>query len=257
MMSNKLIQAVIIEDEPKNVTLLKKLLEMYCPNVKVAGNANSIKGSVTLIKETNPDLVFLDIEIGGGNAFELLDILQPVKFEIIFVTAYDNYLLKAIRYSALDYLFKPINITELITAVNKSINKIRNQNISKKVESLLENFLIQKTSTTITIPTAFGFHIIAVQNILRCEAKGSYTNIYLNDGKNYTASKSLKEYEEILPSDLFFRTHHSHLVNMNFVIRYNKGKGGTIEMKDKSTIPLAARRKNDFLRLFYPMNHTY
>ncbi len=257
MMSNKLIRAVIIEDEPKNVVLLKKMLEMYCPNVKIAGNANSIKDSVALIKEANPDLVFLDIEISGGNAFELLDILQPVNFEIIFVTAYDNYLLKAIRYSALDYLFKPINITELITAVNKSISKVRNQNISQKVEALLQNFLTQKISTTITIPTAFGFHIVAVQDILKCEAKGSYTKICLNDGKSYTASKSLKEYEDILPADTFFRTHHSHLVNMNFVMKYNKGKGGTIEMKDKSIVPLATRRKNDFLRLFYPTNYTY
>ncbi len=257
MINNKSIRAIIIEDEPKNIALLNKMLEMYCPNVTVAGSANSIKNSIKLIKETDPDLVFLDIEISGGNAFQLLDILQPVKFDIIFVTAYDNYLLKAIRYSALDYLFKPINIAELVSAVNKSINKTRNQDISEKVEEVLQNFIMRKSSATITIPTTFGFHLITVHDIVRCEAKGSYTNIYLTDGKNYVASKSLKEYEDILPSDIFFRTHHSHLVNMNFITKYNKGKGGTIEMKDKSEIPLAARRKNDFLQFFYVPDHTY
>jgi two-component system LytT family response regulator len=250
MRNNELLKAVIVEDEPKNVVILKKMLEAYCPQVVVAGNSNSIEGSIKLINDTIPDIVFLDIEISGGNAFQLLDILQPVKFDVIFTTAYDNYLLKAIRYSALDYLFKPINITELVAAVNKSIQRNRNQNVSRKVELLLRAFQIQKPHTTIKVATPTGFHLVDIEDIIRCEAKGSYTNIFLANGKSYMSSKSLKEYEDLLPENIFFRSHHSHLINMNFIIKYNRGKGGEIEMKDKSIVPLASRRKNDFLQLF-------
>ncbi|HEX5149824.1 MAG TPA: LytTR family DNA-binding domain-containing protein [Parafilimonas sp.] len=254
MTTTKTTNAVIIEDEPKNAALLKKMLDTYCPQVTVCGTANSIENAVALITKTNPDLLFLDVEISGGNAFHLLDILQPIKFNVIFVTAYDSYLLKAIRYSALDYLFKPINIQELIAAVNKSIDKINTQKISQQIELLLENLSTSKPLTTITLPTSFGFYLITVQNIVRCEAKGSYTVFYMNDGKSHIVSKTLKEYEEFLPSDTFFRAHHSHLINIHFIAKYHKGKGGIIEMKDKSVIPLATRRKADFVNLFLPGN---
>lgn len=250
MMNEKLIRALIIEDEPKNVALLKKMLEMYCPKVLVCGNAGSVKDAADLIKQTNPDLVFLDIEISGGNSFHLLDMLQPVNFDIIFVTAYDNYLLKAIKYSALDYLFKPINIQELISAVNKSVDKISTRNTSEQIKLLLQDFSAAKPLATIALPTAFGLQFITVQNIIRAEAKGSYTVLFMNNGKSYTVSKTLKEYEDLLPQDIFFRIHHSYLINLKFIVKYHKGKGGVIEMTDKSMIPLAARRKNEFINLF-------
>jgi two-component system LytT family response regulator len=251
-MTNKTINAVIVEDEPKNIVLLKKMLDMYCPQVNICGNANTVETAVNLITAKKPDLVFLDIEISGGNAFQLLDILQPVKFSIIFVTAYDNYLLKAIKYAALDYLFKPVNIKELVAAVNKSAEKINAQNTSRQIEMLLKSFSTPKNTATIALPTSFGFYIIPVQDIVRCEAKGNYTIFYMEDGKSHTASKTLKEFEDVLPPDIFFRAHHSHLININYVVKYHKGKGGIIEMKDKTEIPLASRRKNDFLSLFDP-----
>ncbi len=244
------LNTVIVEDEPKNTILLKKMLELYCPQINVCGEANSVESAVSVIAKSNPDLVFLDIEISGGNAFHVLDILQPIKFDIIFVTAYDSYLLKAIRYSALDYLFKPINIKELITAVNKSTENIYTQKKALQLESLIQNLSKPKPPTTITLTTPFGFYLIAIQSIIRCEAKGNYTVFFMDDGKSHTASKTLKEYEDLLPSDTFFRTHHSHLVNINFIVKYQRGKGGIIEMKDKSIIPLAARRKNEFVSLF-------
>lgn len=251
-MTNKTINAVIVEDEPKNIVLLKKMLDMYCPQVNVCGHANSVETAVSMITATSPDLVFLDIEISGGNAFQLLDMLQPVNFNVIFITAYDNYLLKAIKYAALDYLFKPVNIKELIAAVNKSVEKINAQNSSRQIELLLKSFSTPKNTATITLPTSFGFYIIPVQNIVRCEAKGSYTIFFMEDGKSHTASKTLKEFEDLLPPNIFFRAHHSHLININFVVKYHKGKGGIIEMKDKSEIPLASRRKSDFISLFDP-----
>jgi two-component system, LytTR family, response regulator len=250
MMNEKIIRALIIEDEPKNVELLKKMLDMYCPKVSVCGSARSVKDAADLIKLTNPDLVFLDIEISGGNSFHLLDMLQPVNFDIIFVTAYDNYLLQAIKYSALDYLFKPINIQELITAVNKSVDKASMRKTSEQIELLLQNFSAAKTPATLALPTAFGLEFIAVQNIVRAEAKGSYTVLFMNNGKSYTVSKALKEYEDLLPQDIFFRIHHSYLINLRFIVKYHKGKGGVIEMTDKSMMPLAARRKNEFINLF-------
>lgn len=252
MTNEKILRSIIVEDEPKNTALLKKMLDMYCPQVQVCGSANSIDNSIELIRQIKPDLVFLDIEISGGNSFHLLDALQPVNFDIIFVTAYDSYLLKAIKYSALDYLFKPINIQELIIAVNKSVNKIYKQKTSEQIELLLQNFQTTKLLSTIAIPTNFGFQFIAIQDIVRVEAKGSYTVLFMHDKKSYTVSKTLKDYEDLLPADTFFRAHHSHLINLRFILKYHKGKGGIIEMSDKSMIPLAARRKNDFLNLFQP-----
>jgi len=250
MMNEKIIRALIIEDEPKNAELLKKMLDLYCPKVSVYGSARSVQDAADLIKQTNPELVFLDIEISGGNSFHLLDMLQPVNFDIIFVTAYDNYLLKAIKYSALDYLFKPINIQELISAVNKCVDKASMRKTSEQIDLLLQSLSPAKTPATIALPTAFGLQFIAVQNIIRAEAKGSYTVLFINNGKSYTVSKTLKEYEDILPQDIFFRIHHSYLINLKFIVKYHKGKGGVIEMSDKSLIPLAARRKNEFINLF-------
>src|SRR6478736_2095864 len=137
--NNKILNAVIVEDEPKNTTLLKKMLEMYCPQIQVCGEANAVEIAASVIKQVNPDIVFLDIEISGGNAFQLLDILQPVKFDVIFVTAYDSYLLQAIKYSALDYIFKPVSIKELIAAVNKSLEKSSDHNIAGQIKLLLQN----------------------------------------------------------------------------------------------------------------------
>lgn len=248
-MMNNSINTVIVEDEPKNVALLKNMLEMYCPRVNICGDANSVESAINIITKVNPDIVFLDIEISGGNAFQVLDILQPVNFDVIFVTAYDSYLLKAIKYAALDYILKPVSIKELVAAVNKSLEKKSSQHIAGQIQLLLQN-LSAKTQTAISLPTAFGFYVIPIQNIVRCEANGNYTLFYTNDGKLHTASKTLKEYEDLLPSDIFFRAHHSHLVNINFIHKYHKGKSGFIEMTDKSSIPLAARRRNEFLSIF-------
>jgi two-component system LytT family response regulator len=244
------INVVIVDDEPKNVSLLKKMLNMYCPQVKICGDANSVEGAVKRIKECKPDLVMLDVEVSGGNAFHILDLLQPVNFDVIFITAYDSYMLQAIKYSALDYLFKPVNIQDLIAAVNKSNNKLIKQKTFEQVQLLLQNISKPKTLASLALPNATGLQFITIQNIVKCEANGSYTNIFTSDGKSVVASRTLKEFEEILPHESFFRTHHSYIINLNFIAKYHKGNGGIIEMTDNSNVPLAARRKNDFIRLF-------
>lgn len=245
-----MIKALIVEDEPGNVRIMYNLLESYCPQVSVCGDAGTVDSAFDLIKKTNPELVFLDIEIPGGNAFTLLDRLKPFNFEIIFISAYDNYTLKAIKYSALDYILKPVNIEELINAVNKVSKKINSQQFQQRIESLFTNLnTSRKNPQSLAVPANFGYEFIVVSSIIRCESNGKYTHFHMSDGRKIISVKNLKEYEELLSPDIFFRIHHSHLININFIKRYHKGTG-IIEMEDSMKIPIALRRKKEFLSLF-------
>lgn len=245
-----MIKAVIVEDEPGNVKILKKMLETYCPQVNIFGEAANIESAFDLIKKVTPELIFLDIEIPGGNAFTLLDKLKPFNFEIIFVTAYDNYTLKAIKYSALDYLLKPVSIEELISSVNKVTEKVNALHFQQRMESLLQNLDGgRKTLQSLAVPAHFGYEFIIVNNIIRCEANGKYTYFFMTDSRKVISVKNLKEYEDMLSSEIFFRIHHSHLININFIKRYHKSNA-IVEMEDGIMIPLATRRKKEFLNLF-------
>jgi two-component system LytT family response regulator len=245
-----MIKTLIVEDEPGNVRILKNLLTTYCPQVNILGDAGTVDTAYELIRKSNPELVFLDIEMPGGNAFTLLDRLKPLNFEIIFITAYDNYTLKAIKYSALDYILKPVNIEELILAVNKVSEKINAQQTQQRIENLLGNINASKKGLqSLAVPANFGYEFIIVNNIIRCEASGKYTFFYMNDGRKIISVKNLKEYEALLAPEVFFRIHHAHLINIHFIKRYHKTKG-IVEMEDSIKIPLAARRRREFLSLF-------
>lgn len=242
-----MISAVIIEDEAANVKILRNMLQGYCPQVEVLGDAGTVTKAYDLIKMEKPDLVFLDIEMPGGNSFTLLDKLKPCNFEIIFVTAYDKYTLKAIKYSALDYLLKPVSIEELIAAVNKVAEKINKKQFQQRIENLLTNVEPSKRNLqSLAVPAHFGYEFIVISNIIRCEAEGRYTLFFMSDGRKIVSVKNLKEYEDLLPEDLFFRIHHSHLINTNFIKRYHK-LNAIVEMEDGIKIPLATRRKKEFL----------
>lgn len=245
-----MLKAVIVEDEPGNVKIFRRMLETYCPQVDVYGDAADVESAFEMITKASPQLVFLDIEILGGNAFTLLDKLRPLNFEIIFVTAFDNYTLKAIKYSALDYLLKPVSIEELIASVNKVSEKINAKQFQQRIETLLHNLEPNKKSPqSLAVPAHFGYEFIVVSNIIRCEANGKYTYFFMNDGRKIISVKNLKEYEEMLPPEVFFRMHHSHLININFIKRYHK-INAIVEMEDGIMIPLATRRKKEFLSLF-------
>lgn len=245
-----MIKTLIIEDEPGNIRILRNLLATYCPQVNIIGEAGTVDTAYALIKKINPELIFLDIEMPGGNAFTLLDRLKPLHFEIIFITAYDNYTLKAIKYSALDYILKPVNIEELILAVNKVAEKINAQQTQQRIENLLGNINASKKGPqSLAVPANFGYEFIIVSNIIRCEASGKYTYFYMSDGRKIISVKNLKEYEALLAPEVFFRIHHAHLININFVKRFHKSKG-IVEMEDAMKIPLATRRKKEFLTLF-------
>lgn len=245
-----MIKTVLVEDESANVRIFRKMLENYCPQVEIIGVAGTVNDAFALLKKETPDLVFLDIELPGGNAFTLLDKLKPVAFEVIFVTAYDNYTLKAIKYSALDYLLKPVNIEELILAVNNVSEKLQTKQFQQRIQHFLYNIDPSKKGLqSLAVPVNFGFEFVSINNIIRCEANGKFTNFFMHDGNKMISIKNLKEYESILPQDVFFRIHHSHLININFVKRYHK-MNSIVEMEDGIKIPLALRRKKDFLSIF-------
>jgi two-component system LytT family response regulator len=186
-----------------------------------------------------------------GTGFDLLAQFETLKFKIIFITAYEEYAIKAFKFSALDYLLKPVNPQELIESIEKARRIIDFETLELKYKAFLANYNSQaKTDKKLVLKTAESIHVIEVKDIVRLEADGSYTNIYVNDNRKIMVSKNLKEYEELLAEYNFFRAHHSHLVNLSYMQSFEKRDGGTIIMKDKSAIPVASRRKDDLMRLF-------
>jgi two-component system LytT family response regulator len=245
-----MIRAIIVDDEPKNRRILRQLLEKFCPQVTVEHEAGSAKEALEVIAHSTPDLLFLDIEMPYGNAFDLLDQLVPVDFEIIFITAFDEYTLKAFKYSALDYLLKPVNIEELQAAVDRASKKIHHKGINQQLTNLLENLNSNKPAISkIAVPTNDSYVFVALREILRLEARGNYTCIYTADGNKHISSRNIKQYDEMLPDKQFFRIHNSHIVNLEHVRKYRRGRGGEVEMADGSVLEVATRRKDAFLAL--------
>lgn len=248
-----MIQAVIIDDEVNNVTSLKNLLTKFCPGVQVVGTADNANTGYDLIKATGPQLAFLDIEMPFGNAFDLLNRLGEITFEIIFITAFDRYAIKAFKYSALDYLLKPVNIDELQQAVEKVTRQVDSKIANEKVLNLLHNINTGKAATPkIAIAGINDTTFINIQEITRLEAQKNYTLVHLNNGQKIMTTKNLGSYEELLPESSFCRIHHSHIVNLNFISKYKKGRGGHIEMADGTDIEVSIRKKDAFLERFKP-----
>jgi two-component system, LytTR family, response regulator len=243
-----MINCIIIDDEPGNVSILKKMLHQYCPDVHVTAEALSATDAIQVIRELRPQLVFLDIEMPGINAFDLLNALMPVTFEIIFVTAFADYGVKAFKYCALDYLLKPVDIDELIRAVQKAKTRIAEKNINQRLELFLDQRPVGgHTFSKIAVPTLDGLVFYPVEEIICCIAKGTYTQIELIEDKDMLVSSTLKEIEEALPASIFCRIHHSYLINMNHIKKYYKGKGGYIEMNNGRTMQVSARKREEFL----------
>lgn len=241
-----MIRTLIIEDEVRNRDVLRKLLEKYCPEIKIAGEADSLKSARSLLEAQHPQLVFLDIELGDGTAFDLLREIGIPDFQIIFITAYDQYALQAIKFNALDYLLKPIDPDELAAAVAKVSQS--GDDTQKKLTHFIENWTAQRTENpVITLSTSDSFEYIPVREVLRCEAQGAYTRFYIRNKPPLLVSKTLKEYEPLLQPYDFFRAHQSHLINLREVERYMKTDGGYLIMRDGSRIGVARTRKDMFL----------
>lgn len=241
-----MVKAVIIDDEKKSRNALTALLERYCPNVIILGEAAGVQTGKKLIREAKPDVIFLDIQMQDGSGFRLLESFDEVNFEIVFTTAFDQYAIKAIKYSALDYLLKPIIPDELIEAVRKVEEKkiIKNANINQNIDVLLGNIKSTNAETKkIILSTAEKIHVIQVSDILRCESDNYYTNFFFTDGTKLLISKTLKENEKMLKDHNFIRPHKSHLINIAYIKGYMKNDGGFILMSDNSKVPVSRRRK--------------
>jgi two-component system LytT family response regulator len=246
-----MIRAVIVDDEENNIGALKSLLTQFCPEVEVVGTAENAKEAFTVITDINPQLVFLDIEMPFGNGFGLIEKMMPVNFEVIFVTAFDQYAITAFKYSALDYLLKPVSIEDLKRAVNRSSQRITEKNVNSRIESLIANFRNEVPGLKkIGLPTAEGLIFEEIENIIHLQAESNYTLVFVKNKKKMTITKSLKDFEDILPAATFCRLHHSHIVNLNYITKYYKGRGGYVELIDGTTVEVSTRKKDDFLEKF-------
>lgn len=243
-----MIRAVIIEDEAESRELLTALVTKNCEGVTVVETAGNVESGVEAIKKHAPDLIFLDISMPDGTGFDLLGKVANMKFDVIFTTATDRYALKAIKYSALDYMLKPIDVEELKVAVEKVKDKKSTVSGVENLAFLLQN-LKQKNDnfSKITLPTGNAYEIVNVPDIIRCEAEGSYTNFYLTGGKKVMVSASLKHYEDLLPENDFIRIHHHHLIHMNHVVRFLKVDGGYAIMSDGTQVEISRRKKDAFI----------
>ncbi len=246
-----MINAVIIEDEEASRLTLKNYLSKYCSQVNVVGEAENVLKGAKLIQKTNPDLVFLDIEMPYGNAFDLLENFNYIDFEIIFITAFSNYAIQAINLSSCCYLLKPLNIDQLIDAVSISQKKLEEKGSIKTSNILLENLSIEhKQLKNIALPVIDGFEIVKLKDIVYCNALDNFTQMILKDGSKKTVCRTLKFYESLLTEYNFLRVHKSYMVNLNYVERYTKGNGGDILLSNGVTVSLSASRKNAFLKKF-------
>lgn len=244
-----MITTIIIDDEPKGRLALRKKLSTYCSNVEIMAEAANGKEALVLIQKHQPQLIFLDIEMPVMNGFEMLNAISKKNFHIIFTTAYDQYAIKAIRYSAFDYLLKPVDIEELIMAVGKISGNTSIAEQEKKVEMLHHNLVVSKELNKIAIPTSEGLLFFEIGNITRLEAHSNYTNIFFKNRSKLLSAKTLKDFDELLPSKIFFRTHHSHVINLGFIKKYSKGNGGKIELLDGTLIDLSRRKRDAFLKI--------
>lgn len=244
------LKAILIDDEESGLNSLRQKLLQHCPFVQILALCNRPVDGLTAINELHPDLVFLDIEMPLMNGFTLLQQLSFKNFELIFVTAYDHYAINAIRASALDYLVKPVEIDLLKSAVKKAFEKKENEP-NKRLELLLENASTQKKKLhKIAIPTFNGINFIKIEDIIYLEASGNYTKFYLTLSRQYIVSKTLKEFEEILPNDTFIRIHNSYLINMDFAERYIRGDGGQVVLSGNIILEVSKRKKNELLKIF-------
>ncbi len=241
-----MLKAIIVDDEKASRDTLAGLLSRYCHDVTVVAQAEGYESGLEIIRSNTPDIVFLDIQMPDGSGFRLLEDLGNFKFDVIFCTAYDQYAIKAIKYSALDYLLKPIVPDDLINAVKKAGMKRDNSQISLNIQTLLENLNQQAEPKKIVLSTAEKMHIVEVDDIIRCESDDYYTRFFFTDGKKLLISKTLKESEELLGDKYFIRPHKSHLVNIKYIKGFLKNDGGYIQMSDGFLVPVS-RRKKEFV----------
>lgn len=243
-----MIRTIVVDDEPYACQALLTLLEKHCPEIKVEAACNSARQAVEKIRELQPHLVFLDVEMPHMNGFQLLESFSPVPFQVIFTTSYDQYAIKAIRFSALDYLLKPVDAQELKAAVKKA-ERLLSSVLPAQLDILLEKLRQPATlANRIALPTLEGLQMIPVDAIVYCMANSNYTAFFLKDKSKLMVSRTLKEIEEMLGEHPFLRVHHSCLVNLHEIKKYTKGEGGTLLMSDGAEVDVSRSRKDSLLK---------
>ena len=249
-MQQEKIKAVIVEDEAAAVAALQNYIQKFCPQVQVIGTAQNSKEAIEVLHQLQPQLVFLDVEMPFGNAFDVLDGCQDLQFETIFVTAFSEYSLKALNQSAAYYLLKPVSIEELIIAVNKVQQHLQSRQLIDRNRILLENTKESKPEKQqIILPTLDGFDVVKMEDILRLKGNGNFTDVHLADGSKRMVCRFLKHFTDILPLP-FVRIHKSHVINIRFVKSYHKGAGGYVMLQDGTEVEVSAAYKDQFLAAF-------
>ena len=242
-----MLKLVVIDDVQDARDVICSIVKKYCKSVDVVGVADGVKSGIELIKAHKPHIVLLDIEMHDGTGFDLLNKLNPVDFKVIFITAYEEYALKAFKFSALDYILKPINADELIAAIERTEDALKNGKV-QNIDVLEGNYSSNnKEAKKIILKTSDSIYAVSIKDIIRCEAEESYTTFFLNSGEKIVMSRPLKEYDELLSEYGFFRTHQSHLINLDYFEKYKKADGFAV-LKDKSSIPVSSRKKEMFLQ---------
>ncbi len=242
-------KAIIVEDELHSREFLKNLVTDYCPEISLSAMASDVEEGVAAIKAHQPDIVFLDIEMQTGTGFDLLQQFPVPEFDVIFTTAYDHYAIKAIKFSAIDYLLKPIGIEELQQAVKKVTDKKASSGNQAALQMLIKNLQApQKTEQSITLATSEGLEFVPLQQIIRIEASGPYSYFFLKNNRKIMVSKHLKEYELLLSDHGFFRPHNSHIINIREVKRMVRTDGGYAVMSDDSKIGISPKKKDEFMQ---------
>jgi two-component system LytT family response regulator len=242
-----MMKSIIVDDEMKSRESLRILIQDFCEDVEVVALCQNVAEGIEAIDQHSPDIVFLDIQMQRETGFDLLTKIKEIKFEVVFTTAYSEYAIKAFKFSAIDYLLKPIDIEDLKKAIQK-VEKKLNGDISGRLQQLIQN-LKQTTPENykLAIPTAEGLSFVKVNDIVYCEASSNYTEIFMADGRKHLVSRTLKEYEEMLESYDFFRIHHSYLINLNAIKKYVRGEGGYVIMNNDKSLDVSKRKKDSFL----------
>ena len=244
-----MIKTIIVDDEPRGINTIKKILELYCTDVQLIETCTDADSAKEKILQLEPDLVFLDIAMPGKTSLTMLSEMKNISFQIIFVTAHNEYSLQAFKYSAVDYLLKPVHEDLLINAVQRASKRIQDGLVNRNVETLLHN--IQQTKTTkdikLCIPSLKGFQVIRLSDIIFCESETSYTVFHLTDNQKLVSSKPIFEYEQMLETNDFVRIHRSYLVNINHVVEYRRGEGGTVVLQNGAELEVSRRKKDNFI----------
>jgi two-component system, LytTR family, response regulator len=247
-----MINVIIIDDETNALDVLEMQLNNYCTDVNILCKCDGGEKGITAIKKYNPDLVFLDIEMPHKNGFDVLKETSQFNYEVVFTTAYDQFAIKAFKFSAIDYLLKPIDIIELQEAIEKVKTRKGSTNLDDKIQQLFAQFhqKNEKLTQKIAIPMGDGMELLEPNEIIRCESDSNYTHIFLLNGKKITLAKTLKDVEENIEGSPFYRIHQSHLINMNHVAKFMKGDGAYVIMKDGTQIAISRNKKEAFMETF-------